>query len=269
MMTSEQIEAAIRDAGLDPDATYRNAQGIHLKISLAASYGNSEDVVFVYLVDLEGRAYAKGTIYEVKRDLTLVDAKLAEDDVVDDETHLCPHCTNPDWHCVLEEREGGFLCSICNCLWHPDDTLHPGGLIVANEPELTPRPEPTIHYEVWYAQDWAVRVMSGGYDFAVSQRIAPTPEDISRTHTRVKTFEATSPDEVFTHFQAEIWSPRGEARDLIRALGLSHTSMSVGDLVVEQETGKVLFCDRQGWVEIGEREWKPDSARSLQEAHQS
>jgi hypothetical protein len=32
--------------------------------------------------------------------------------------------------------------------------------------------------------------------------------------------------------QGEVWSPNGEARGLIEAKGLLHTSMSVGDVVV-------------------------------------
>jgi hypothetical protein len=36
--------------------------------------------------------------------------------------------------------------------------------------------------------------------------------------------------------QGEQWSPNGEARELIRSLGLSHASMSIGD-VVEDEHG--------------------------------
>jgi hypothetical protein len=42
-------------------------------------------------------------------------------------------------------------------------------------------------------------------------------------------------------FQGENWSPNGEARDLILAKGLRHTSMSVGD-VIEDEGGIFLGC---------------------------
>jgi hypothetical protein len=59
--------------------------------------------------------------------------------------------------------------------------------------------------------------------------------------------EAKSLDDVFMKMQGEIWSPMGEARALIRSLGLTHTSMSVGDFI-EDEAGKfhrVMSCGFQ------------------------
>jgi hypothetical protein len=41
---------------------------------------------------------------------------------------------------------------------------------------------------------------------------------------------------VFDQFQAENWSPNGEARDLIASKGLLHTSMSTGDIVTRPPT---------------------------------
>lgn len=38
-------------------------------------------------------------------------------------------------------------------------------------------------------------------------------------------------EEVYCVMQGENWSPMGEARDLIRSKGLSHTSLSIGDVV--------------------------------------
>ena len=35
--------------------------------------------------------------------------------------------------------------------------------------------------------------------------------------------------------QADIWSPNGEANDLIQSKGLQHTSMSIGDVLVEDD----------------------------------
>lgn len=35
--------------------------------------------------------------------------------------------------------------------------------------------------------------------------------------------------------QGENWSPNGEAKELIRPLGLKHTSMSVGDIISDGE----------------------------------
>jgi hypothetical protein len=38
-------------------------------------------------------------------------------------------------------------------------------------------------------------------------------------------------EHIYSHYQGDNWSPNGEARPLIRALGLKHTSMSTGDVV--------------------------------------
>jgi hypothetical protein len=62
--------------------------------------------------------------------------------------------------------------------------------------------------------------------------------------------EANHLDEVFTKMQGEIWSPNGEARELIQSKGLSHTSMSVGDLVVDDQ-GIVQLVDNFGWKNLG------------------
>jgi hypothetical protein len=46
--------------------------------------------------------------------------------------------------------------------------------------------------------------------------------------------------------QAENWSPNGEARPLLKRLGLTHTSMSVGD-VIRDEEGTYWECMDLGW----------------------
>ena len=56
-------------------------------------------------------------------------------------------------------------------------------------------------------------------------------------------------DHVFHTMQGEVWSPNGEARPLIQALELNHTSMSVGDLVVTED-GEAFECDMVGWKDL-------------------
>lgn len=77
----------------------------------------------------------------------------------------------------------------------------------------------------------------------------PTLANLHKTHRFVRTIEAESLEEVFTEMQGERWSPNGEARDLISALGLGHTSMSVGDVVA---TGSTFYLVRPvGFVPLG------------------
>lgn len=92
----------------------------------------------------------------------------------------------------------------------------------------------TLH--VFYAKpEFATQVRV--YDAAV------VPAKLAETHAKVgeyivpdSEFDLTSLkdccERAYSKFQAENWSPNGEARELIRAKGLQHTSMSVGDALV-------------------------------------
>jgi len=62
-------------------------------------------------------------------------------------------------------------------------------------------------------------------------------------------FEAKDMEDVFWKMQGENWSPNGEARDEILRLGLSHTSMSVGDVILN-EAGELWFCADMGWKRL-------------------
>jgi len=70
---------------------------------------------------------------------------------------------------------------------------------------------------------------------------------VGETHTFVRKVEALSPEDVYREMQAEIWSPNGEARDLIRKLGLRHTSMSVGDVIRSEDGFEVYVVDDVGF----------------------
>jgi len=54
----------------------------------------------------------------------------------------------------------------------------------------------------------------------------------SGTHELLGTIAEKDVNQIFYIMQGENWAPRGEANDLIRARGLRHTSMSVGDIIV-------------------------------------
>jgi hypothetical protein len=56
-------------------------------------------------------------------------------------------------------------------------------------------------------------------------------------------------DDAFWQMQGENWSPNGEARPLIQSLGLSHTSMMVGD-VIQDEDDAYWECLDRGWRRV-------------------
>jgi len=69
------------------------------------------------------------------------------------------------------------------------------------------------------------------------------------THVRVTTIEAGNRGEAWLKMQGENWSPHGEARPLLNRLGLTRTSMSVGD-VLRDEEGAFWECLDLGWRRI-------------------
>lgn len=73
-----------------------------------------------------------------------------------------------------------------------------------------------------------------------------TKENLKDSHVMVKEVQKISLDEAFFEMQGENWSPNGEANDLLRSLGLTHTSMSIGDAVVDND-GLLWECMGTGW----------------------
>jgi hypothetical protein len=59
-------------------------------------------------------------------------------------------------------------------------------------------------------------------------------------------------DRIYASMQAEVWSPNGEARVLIRQKDLAHTSMSVGDVIVDPE-GHAQLVASAGFEDLGLR----------------
>lgn len=90
-------------------------------------------------------------------------------------------------------------------------------------------------YTVYYMRPSFFRDGIMGFDWLKEQGMVPTFATLDKTHAKVRTLDARGPNEVFTAMQGEIWSPNGEARPIIEAAGLQHTSMSVGDCVVERD----------------------------------
>jgi hypothetical protein len=78
--------------------------------------------------------------------------------------------------------------------------------------------------------------------------------DLSETHLLLDQTPETDLDKIYNMYQGENWSPNGEAKELIQNLGLSHTSMCVGDIIKQSDGNpngdRYFFCDLLGWVEL-------------------
>lgn len=81
----------------------------------------------------------------------------------------------------------------------------------------------------------------------------PTEADLPASHVFVRSIQATCLEDVYWRMQGEVWSPRGEATPLIKRLGLSHTSLSLGD-VVQAPDGLYYVCRWLGWEALPAQE---------------
>ena len=91
--------------------------------------------------------------------------------------------------------------------------------------------------EIWYQKD---------YDPERVNNICKNPKrfkpDLKRDYILLGKIKSKNLDEIYWVMQGEVWSPEGQANNLIKKLGLSHTSMMVGDCIVMD--GKTyMVCD--------------------------
>lgn len=62
--------------------------------------------------------------------------------------------------------------------------------------------------------------------------------------------EADGLEDAYRQMQAEHWSPNGEAREIIKEFGLSHTTMMVGDIICDTATDRFYRVDMMGFSEL-------------------
>lgn len=98
-------------------------------------------------------------------------------------------------------------------------------------------------YVVFYRRDSESR-----YDLSLTK----TDVISGKTHNLLKFESADSLHSLFNKLQEEVWSPEGEANELIKAKGLMHTSMSSGDCAMELSTGLIWECHAYGWRQLSD-----------------
>ena len=82
-----------------------------------------------------------------------------------------------------------------------------------------------MKYQVWCMKPSFLRGIVGN---------SPDPNDLSATHVHLKDIKADNQEGVLYRMRAEIWSPNGEALDLLQGKGLAHTTMTIGDVLVDE-----------------------------------
>jgi hypothetical protein len=90
-----------------------------------------------------------------------------------------------------------------------------------------------------------------GYAWLKKRNLVPDPAALTKSHVFLKLIEAHSPEDAYFRMQGDNWSATGEARELIASKGVRHTSMSVGDIVIDQDSRVAYILDRMGFRFLG------------------
>jgi len=101
-------------------------------------------------------------------------------------------------------------------------------------------------YEVYYQKP--AQIDNRTQFYAADEEL--TLESMKESHVFLRTVEAIDKDDAYIRMQGEYWSPNGEAQAQLDQLGLEHTSMSIGDVLVEVKSRQAWQCDRYGWKEV-------------------
>lgn len=102
-------------------------------------------------------------------------------------------------------------------------------------------------FRVFYMRPSFFRDGCMGVEWLAERDLMPTLATLDATHVELRTVEAHNTEAAWLACQGEFWSPNGEARELIQSKGLAHTSMSVGDCLVDDK-GRLHVCDRFGFM---------------------
>ena len=102
--------------------------------------------------------------------------------------------------------------------------------------------------EIWYYKD-SYSKLTMGYQYAEKEGVLPSCSNLEKTHVKIGTLAEDNKERIYSSLQGEVWSPNGEANQLIRDLGCSHVSMSVGD-VIKLPHGACFFVDLDAFKEL-------------------
>lgn len=102
--------------------------------------------------------------------------------------------------------------------------------------------------KVWYARPDFKRDAIMGLEWLREHGQTPSRSLLEATYVCVGTVNLDDPEDVWDAMQGERWSPGGQARSLIKTLGLAHTTLCVGDIA--EINGQLWFCDNTGWAQL-------------------
>jgi hypothetical protein len=106
-------------------------------------------------------------------------------------------------------------------------------------------------FSVYYMKSNFFHDGTMGFDSLNERNLVPDPGDLIKTHVFLKLIEARNLEDVYFRMQGDDWSPTGAARMLTASKGLRHTSMSVGDIVIDHNSRVAYILDRVGFRYLG------------------
>jgi len=101
---------------------------------------------------------------------------------------------------------------------------------------------------IWYMRPEFFREGMMGVKWMQDHGTMPSSTALEKTHVCIGEIAETDLETIFVMMQGENWSPRGQANYYIRARGLQHTSMSMGDVI--ELGGRFFIVDSTGFVEF-------------------
>ncbi len=103
--------------------------------------------------------------------------------------------------------------------------------------------------QIWYMKpEWFHNGIMG-VDVMKATGTMPDSNDLTKTHVHLKDISIASLDKAYIEMQGERWSSgklQAEAQALLDSKGLSHTSMCMGDIIIDDQ-GVAHIVDALGW----------------------
>jgi len=125
---------------------------------------------------------------------------------------------------------------------------------IIDETELSDFVDTQGRTEIWYMKSEHFRDFIHGYDDVerFSPEKIPTANNLENTHALLGTIAETDPEQIF--HKLNNWGG-SDVNEFLKGKGVSHTSMSVGDII--KLGNKALMVDRTGFKELSTGE--PDN----------
>jgi hypothetical protein len=105
--------------------------------------------------------------------------------------------------------------------------------------------------EIWYFKPGLAKRLLDALDDNQTE-LLPERNALEKTHIKVGTIDSDDQREVFGAMQSDRWSPNGEAKSMIKKLGLGHISMSPGDVIAFPD--RTVMVTNRGFYDLGQRD---------------